>query len=332
MLSKWKMEAHQQRMWGKEPEEARQQHTFDDVILAYLRGHRTRTPENKRLSTIKPLYPFFHGRNMESISDRDVKDYMRVRSRSVAPGTINKEVGVFSAACNYCRDEMGWQIGNPAARKKMKEPEGRVRWISHEEAEALLEAARGRERAPWLADFIQLCLYTGMRRGEATSISWSRVDLSRRLILLETESTKSARRRSVPLHSAAVEALLSRRRWCDEHCPDTEWVFCNKRGEMIKDMKKAFAAARRAAGIDDFRQHDQRHTLASWMVMSGTELMKVRDMLGHSSVRQTERYAHLHPDALRRAVDNLVPARNSHDLAGMPIKGIEGYGASVRFH
>ncbi|WP_353979430.1 site-specific integrase [Salinicola endophyticus] len=332
ILAKWKLEVHQQRMWGKEADEVRQRHTFDEVMLAYLRGHKTRTPERRRLSTIKPLYPVFHGRYMDTITDHDVKQYMRMRALDVSPGTINKEVGVFSAACNFCRDELGWQIGNPAARKKMKEPEGRVRWLSHEEAGSLIDAARQRERAPWLADFIQLCLYTGMRRGEATSITWKRVDLSRRLILLEAENTKSARRRTVPLHPIAVEALHSRRRWCDQHCPDTEWVFCNKKGEMIKDMKKSFAAAKRDAGISDFRQHDQRHTLASWMVMSGTELMKVRDMLGHSSVKLTERYAHLHPDALREAVDNLVPARNSHASTGMTIQHIEGEAGRPRYH
>jgi len=52
-------------------------------------------------------------------------------------------------------------------------------------------------------------------------------------------------------------------------------------------MKKSFSTARREVGLSDFRQHDQRHTLASWMVISGTELIKVRDMLGHCTVEMT---------------------------------------------
>jgi len=312
-------------MWGREPEESRPRYTFDEVMLAYLRGHQTRSPMNKRLSTVKPLYRAFRGRDMESITDQDIRDYIRDRGRHVAPGTINKEVGAFSAACNHCRDELGWQVGNPAARKKQKEPEGIVRWLEHWEAARLIEAAEARTRAPWLADFIRVCLYTGMRRSEVTGLTWDRVDLGRRLLLLETGTTKSGKRRSVPLHPTAVEALRARLVWRLARCPDSPWVFCNAKGERVKDMKKSFKAALLAAGIERFRQHDQRHTLASWMVMSGTELMKVRDMLGHSSVKQTERYAHLHPEALRAAVNNLDPARNSHaDFRGERAAKVEG--------
>lgn len=312
LLAKWKMEAHQQRMWGREPEEVRQRHTFDDVMLAYLRGRETRTPMNKRTSAIKPLYAWFTGRDMLTITDLDVKEYVRHRLKTVAPGTVNKEVGALSAACNYCRNELGWDVPNPAARKKLAEPEGRTRWLSWDEAERLIDAARSIDRAPWLADFVQLCLFTGMRRGEVTALSWDRVDFDRRLVLLESGTTKNGKRRTVPLHQMAIEALHSRLRWRREHCPGSTWVFCNKKGERIKDMKRSFAKARKLAGIEDFRQHDQRHTLASWMVMSGVELIKVRDMLGQSSVKLAERYAHLHPDALRQAVDNLQPARNGH--------------------
>ncbi|MGM0536927.1 MAG: tyrosine-type recombinase/integrase [Pseudomonadota bacterium] len=312
LLAKWVHEAHQQRMWGKEPEEARQRYTFDEVMLAYLRGHGTRTPMKKRTSAVKPLYNHFSARDMDTITDIDIKQYIRERLGKVKAGTINKEISMLSAACNYCRDELGWEVNNPASRKKLSEPAGRVRWITGSEAEQLINAARNNPRAPWLADFIQLCLYTGLRRGEATSLTWDHVDFTRRLIMLDTGMTKSGRRRAVPLHPMALEALKCRWNWCLEHCPDASWVFCNKQGRRVQDMKKSFATARRDAGLSDFRQHDQRHTLASWMVMSGTELIKVRDMLGHSTVKMTERYSHLHPDALREAVNGLKPAQNGH--------------------
>lgn len=58
----------------------------------------------------------------------------------------------------------------------------------------------------------------------------------------------------------------------------------------------------RRAGIEKFRVHDLRHTCASWMVQQGVPLLEVRDVLGHSSIEMTERYAHLAPDKLRSAV------------------------------
>lgn len=331
LLAKWKMEAHQQRMWGKTEAESDLAPTFDEVMLAYIKGHKTRGSDKRRLEVLKQLYPFFSGRRMNEIDDMDVKEYVRVRSRDVSPGTINREIGVFSAACNHCRHELGWKIDNPAQGKRLREPEGRVRWLSQAEAERLIDAAR-QTRAPWLADFIVVCLYTGMRKGEVTGLTWDRVDLSRRLVLLETGTTKSGRRRTVPLHSAAAQALEARLAWRNERCPSSPWVFCNSKGRRVKDMRAGFASALKAAGIKDFRQHDQRHTLASWMVMSGVELMTVRDMLGHASIHHTQRYAHLHPDALREAVENLVPARNGHAVEMRPHKPPSEEGKAQRIH
>ncbi|WP_110685111.1 tyrosine-type recombinase/integrase [Salinicola aestuarinus] len=312
LLAKWKMEAHQQRMWGKKEPAPEETITFDEVVLAYMKGHQTRGREDRRVYSLKRLYPFFSGRKMAEITDMDVKEYIRQRSIDVKPATINREVGVFSAACNHCRLELGWKIGNPCEGRKLKEPEGVVRWLGQDEAERLIEAAEEREKAPWLADYVRVCLYTGMRKSEVTGLTWDRVNLERRILILETGTTKSGKRRSVPLHEVAAAALESRLRWRNRHCPSSPWVFCNGKGGQVRDMKKSFASALKSAGIENFRQHDQRHTLASWMVMSGTDLMRVRDMLGHASVEQTQRYAHLHPDMLIEAVNSLTPARNSH--------------------
>ena len=68
------------------------------------------------------------------------------------------------------------------------------------------------------------------------------------------------------------------------------------------DVKNAFALACKRAGIHDFRMHDLRHTCAAWLVSGGVSLIEVRDLLGHSSVTMTERYAHLAPENLQRAV------------------------------
>jgi integrase len=132
------------------------------------------------------------------------------------------------------------------------------------------------------------------------------------LIYLEPHHTKTGERRTVPLNGMAKAALLSLARFRATHCPSSPWVFCNRHGERIQDIKKGFATACRRAEITDFHPHDLRHTCAAWLVTAGVPLPEVRDLLGHSTIQMTERYAHLAPENVRAAVNVLDDAR--HDL------------------
>ena len=76
-------------------------------------------------------------------------------------------------------------------------------------------------------------------------------------------------------------------------------------GDQVKDVKASFTSACKRAGIKDFRIHDLPHTCASWLVKNGTPLLEVRKLLRHASITMTERYAHLAPDHLHQAAQNL---------------------------
>ncbi len=142
-------------------------------------------------------------------------------------------------------------------------------------------------------------------------MQWSRVDLRAKLFYLERQHTKNKKRRSIPLNDAAVSVLKNRLRFRAENCPNSEWVFCHRDGRRLKDVKRAFATACQRAGIKDFRIHDLRHTCAAWLVTAGVPLSTVRDLLGHSSVTMTEKYAHLAPENVRAAVAQLLPKSHS---------------------
>jgi integrase len=300
--AKWKLEAHQQTKWGAPPS-----FTFDELMLKYLQATQMekRSADRDRMSA-KHLYPVFTGRSLREIRAADVRKYIDNRKAEGAkPATINKEVGLLSAAMNYARQEWDWDILNPAAGRRLREPEGRLRWLARAEAEALIRVAEAQRRAPHLSDFIRLALNTGCRRGELLGLEWRRVDLQRGLLYLEADHTKSGRRRYVPLNQAARAALLGRLRFRAKHCPASPWVFAATTGARIQSVKNSFSSACKAAGIENFRVHDLRHTCAAWLVSAGAPLIEVRELLGHSTVAMTERYAHLAPENVRAAVQRL---------------------------
>ena len=67
-------------------------------------------------------------------------------------------------------------------------------------------------------------------------------------------------------------------------------------------FKTAWSQILKRARITSFRWHDLRHHFASRLVQLGVPLNTVRDLLGHSSVAMSLRYAHLAPDQRREAV------------------------------
>jgi integrase len=167
----------------------------------------------------------------------------------VEPGTINCELGLLSAAINYARTEWDWDIPNPAQGRRLKEPEGRARWITSEDAEALIRSAAGEPQAPHLADFVRLALNTGCRRDELLRLEWRRVDTQAELIHLEPQNTKSGKRRSVPLNGPAREAIAARAAFRARYCPESAWVFCDRNGNRVQSIKRSWATACRRAGI-----------------------------------------------------------------------------------
>ena len=308
--AKWKLEAYRRQNWDEAPGR-----TFEELMLAYLNAtaseKRSAPKDRERTRTLRR---FFAGRDMRALVPTDVRGFIDLRKKQgVSNSTVNRELCLLSVAINFANREWDWRLPNPVIGRKLKEPEGRVRWLTRAEAVALLAAADASIRAPHLADFLRLALNTGMRRGELLRLEWRRVDLREGLVFLEAEHTKTKRRRSVPLNAEARAALIRRARFRAEHCADSPWVFCGKDGKPIAEVKRSFAAACAKAGIADFRIHDLRHTCAAWLVSAGVPLSEVRDLLGHASVVMTERYAHLAPENVRAAVQRLEgQSRSGH--------------------
>lgn len=246
-----------------------------------------------------------------------------------APATANRKLvrlkGVLSRAV-----EWGILAEHPlASMKRLKvDRRGRVRYLLKDEEQRLREALDAREeeirterdsanqwrkdrkrellpdlRRPDFADHLKplvlLSLNTGMRRGEVFNLQWRDVDLKNKLVTVEGDTSKSGQTRHIPLNREALAVLEG---WADGRV-GAGFVFPGKAGERLDNVKKSWTALLVRAEITGFRWHDLRHTFASKLVMAGVPLNTVRELLGHSDIQMTLRYAHLAPDSKAQAVE-----------------------------
>ncbi|APZ42930.1 tyrosine-type recombinase/integrase [Acidihalobacter ferrooxydans] len=276
-------------------------------MVRYLRETQPwKRAAERDLSIARILQPHFSGAVMNTHSAKHIHSYIEARrSLGRKDSTIRRELGMLSAAINYARRQWEWNPPNPVMGRKPPMGEHRVRWITPKEAARLIQAAKGNSHAPLLADFIELALHTGCRRDELLRLEWNRVDLAQRLVYLPSGKNKGKRNVSVPLNEAAMaiqDRLASFRK---KHCKTSPWVFCHKDGERLQSVKKSFSTAVSKAGLEDFHIHDLRHTCAAWLVQAGVALVEVRELLRHTTVQVTEKYAHLNPQQSRNAVSVL---------------------------
>ena len=144
-----------------------------------------------------------------------------------------------------------------------------------------------------------------MRRGEILNLKWPDVDLKNRIITVQ--ESKSGKTRTIPIDDTLFGTLrvLSSRL-------QRGYVFISPRtGNRWVDFKKQFHAAVNSAEVEDFRFHDTRHTFASHLVMAGVDIKTVQELLGHTTLTMTMKYAHLAPDHRARAIRILDSALRS---------------------
>lgn len=208
------------------------------------------------------------------------------------PATVNRYLAALSRAFRVAATEWGWLDDNPLRNvSKLKEPRGRVRFLSDEERQALLSACR-ESRNPYLYPIVMMALCTGMRHAEIMNLTWDDIDLDRRRVVLQ--ETKNQDRRSVPIVGPLFEifkSLSSERRRID-----TALVFpaAQRIGRETKpiDIQNAWRVALKRAHIEDFRFHDLRHSAASYLAMNGATLAEIAQVLGHKTLQMIKRYGH----------------------------------------
>jgi integrase len=245
------------------------------------------------------------GRVQLSKIDQDMIDIV---AREVYPeasnSTLNRQFYTpVSAVLKHAHDR---KLCDHLVIKRPSQPPGRVRWISSDEAERLIDAC-----AKHLRPLVIFLLYTGARLSEALYLEWSQVDLNRAHVsFLET---KNGEPRGVPLHPRVVAELANLEK------RNSSAVFRRPDGMPYEpkeggggQIKTAFGGACKRAGIVDFSPHDCRHTFATWYYAKHRDLVGLKRLGGWKTDAMVLRYTHINTDDLAASI-NALPWGNSGD-------------------
>lgn len=200
------------------------------------------------------------------------------------PATINRSLGTVKTALKLAyRARL---IPEDYGQKIQRLPENNQRhaYLHIEQVRTLADCC-----SPQIRIAIWIALLTGCRRGEIFALTPD--DIQGNRLRIRAGNTKTLRERTIPIVPAV-------RPWLDQ-LPLTI---------SVEGMKTGFDRARIKAGMPDVNFHDLRHSCASLLINMGVPLEVVRDILGHTTIRTTERYAHLVIDRQEEALLKLSAA------------------------
>jgi len=257
------------------------------------------------------------------------------KAKGTKAATLNRQITALKAALNWGVKRGIIEANNMTRLEKLREEDSntKIRYFSSEERERLFVALDAREERirtgrdnhnEWLDDrdksvlpnlreyafvdhlkpMIIVSLNTGMRKGSLFLLLWSDIDFQEGILTIRPPTEKNSKLIHIPMNPTLTKTLLA---WKEQTGRDgDELVFPSpKTGTVMNNCKKAWAGILEDAEIKNFRWHDMRHDFASQLVMKGVDLNTVRELLGHSDIKMTLRYAHLAPKVKRAAVEML---------------------------
>lgn len=270
--------------------------SLDELITLWYRLHGKTLRDHVRLR--KNLYRIAErlGNPIASDLTREAfAHYREQRSLEVSTVTINREHAYLRAMFNELTRLGVIEFENPLLTlRPFREREKELRYLTHDEIGRLLQACQTFSNRS-LIYIVKICLATGARWGEAEQLKPSQIK-NHQITFLNTKSTKN---RTVPIQPRLYDELKALSPVTDKR--------------LFLSSLSAFRKAVAKAALDlpqGQMTHVLRHTFASHYVINGGNIVKLRDVLGHSEINTTMRYAHLAPDHLEETL--LLNPLNQH--------------------
>jgi len=290
--------------------------TFQEAVVDFfeVKGRpgqlRPKTLANYQTS-LRAVAPYLGDLTMTDI-DRDVlKELVRSRRTTVSDTSVKRDLAFVSSVFTHAIETMPQAPeNNPLlsfTKRHLKE-KARTRWLRPHEYRLLLDNCSNDAHRL----ILETAVLTGMRHGELTSLRKSMIDFKKREVTLDVDVTKNAKERIIPLCESLCLKL-------EQLCLETpnDLVFCymdqgSRTWKPYPSFANFWKRLRTRSDMEDVRFHDLRHTFASWWVQGGGDLLRLKDILGHSSLQMVQRYAHLNTAAHHQEIKEIFGTQFGH--------------------
>jgi site-specific recombinase XerD len=263
-----------------------------DAIIRYRRFLKRR---NASPNTVKSYmnglkhFVLWLDAPIEDVTYRKITEYIDcLLSQRLRPKTINCYLNTVCQFYHYLIEEEGFQLINPVKKPNiMKLPRGLPRHLNDEHIEVFFNNLKGRrDKAMFM-----LMLRCGLRVEEAANLSLGSIDIKRRT--LHVQDGKGAKDRIVYISNDALRALLEYLRVRPAN--KVKKVFLVEKGPLtgqplsIRAIQKRMEYYAHKTNLK-ISCHHLRHTMATQMLNADADLSTIQDLLGHNSIRTTQRY------------------------------------------
>lgn len=320
METEWKAKLHAQQFLGR-----KERISLQAAIAQFCESKQGRPSHTGLLSCAKVISRLIPvNKHIDELTAHDLERFKRDRMKQgINPQTIKHSFNLIRGAWKFAR-KLGYQV-NDLHFPELKIPKRPLRYLSEEEEQRLLACIDPRREGSGLRpyderdeemkrtmqdafDLVILLLDTGARYSEVANIEWSRINLNDRTIHLWRSKVQNE---TILYMTDRAYEVLSRR----VQVRIGQYVFANRKGDSRGYASQSIRKALRKAGLHDCRIHTLRHTHASRLIQNGMSVYEVREVLGHTDIKTTMRYAHLEKRAVTSKARDVINRLNQQSEA-----------------
>lgn len=272
---------------------------YEDHYKPYAAVHKRSASSDHQLYTCRLEARFGHFRLNQITKTMIIGFHNELRESGLAGATCDHYVKFLRHAFNLAID---WELlkDNPASGVKLFNLDNKMEnYLDGEQLERLFSVLKTDTNRP-VCMIIMLLISTGARLNEVLTATWCQINRETRTWKIPALNSKSKKVRSVPLNDSALDIINQ----LDTE-GEFEYLFVNRvTRKPYTNIHKYWGKLRTKAGMKTIRIHDMRHTYASLLANSGRTILEISRILGHSTVKVSERYSHLSTATLQDAANS----------------------------